>query len=147
MLRGAFYCATTWPPPQCFSRLPRQATWPQSTRMRQLGDKATSCVDDKETRSAIGGCHIRIHSTQKRRWSARGPLTSLFLVCEHSLFRMHPRTIWEERLEDLNDLEFQRRYKVSKQRFAEICGRIRHLVGKDPDNPRAACSSGSRIPT
>ena len=54
---------------------------------------------------------------------------------------------WNKRLQDLSDRDFDKRYKVSKETFAELVAKLRPYVGTAIDHAFAKRSSGSGIPT
>lgn len=50
-------------------------------------------------------------------------------------------------MRDLSHQEFMKRYKLSKQQFTVLCGKLRHMVGTDLNHKKAIASSGCGVPT
>lgn len=50
-------------------------------------------------------------------------------VCNHrGRYRRRIRMIWEKRMYSLSDIEFRRRYKITRHRFRHLCGQLRPLL-------------------
>ena len=80
------------------------------------------------------------------QWGGGGDLDDTLLRGpQPAPYRQRKRMVWAERLEDLNDGEFVKRYKVTKYRFRQLCELIEPHVGPRPNlvGGGNACRSGA----